>query len=342
LKEWFDTLNALQSRDIDPERIEWKSYGPGLHGPERRKAEGGVALGVVAAAMTALTAEAPASVEVFRWAWRAAARLNGYNSDPPSDLEAVYNDFESKTNTWTSGHVITAIFNGLSGRVVPSPENERVILPLSQAEHLVKWFSDQRIDVSRSHRWTALVVVVTGGNKQGECAALNLEAVSRGRGEIYVDPVSFAFGYRDRKFNDSLSNAKDAMKNLGWWDCNSGIRWFLTIPGTNRLPPLEGGSLGGLFAAGLWHLLSGGPRDIDVTVCAQIDTNGNLTPVLEDDIDLKLEAAQKKGVAQVVVAANQKWKKEYSANFVVKADAFANLETHTKEGIQARMAAASR
>jgi hypothetical protein len=119
---------------------------------------------------------------------------------------------------------------------------------------------------------------------------------------FYADPVTMAFLQWNDTFTTSYLNACDALRALGYWRENVEICWRLQAE-----PPLyhlTGGSAGGAFFAALWHLLTGTPGDLSVTISAQITSEGYLLPV--DHIQAKLDAVlQDPRLSTVVVAAEQ-------------------------------------
>jgi hypothetical protein len=139
--------------------------------------------------------------------------------------------------------------------------------------------------------------------RQQEARIATLEvALFEGQGAFYADPVTMAFLQWDGVFVTSYHHACAALRTLGCWRDDVEICWRLQAD-----PPLyslTGGSAGGAFCAVLWHLLTGTPGDVSVTISAQITPEADLLPV--DHIQKKLDAILKDPrLSDVIVAAEQ-------------------------------------
>jgi hypothetical protein len=125
-----------------------------------------------------------------------------------------------------------------------------------------------------------------------------------GTGEFYTDPVAMAFFRRAPDFEQAYRNACAYIRTLGLWDDTADIRWRFR-PDPHLDNRIEGDSVGGAFFANLWHLLTGIPNDLSVTISAHLTADGRVHPV--GDIDQKLQAIAKypERFSQIIVAAGQ-------------------------------------
>ncbi len=150
------------------------------------------------------------------------------------------------------------------------------------------------------------------GDKEAKKGKLILELVydtgkdaseKYGNGILYPSPSGGnVFIMRDASFDKAIENARkyfyDKLKQ-------KDIRWSLSWQENEFVPSLEGGSLGGAFALGIYKLLCDPDDELDldgVVITAALDESGKLYEV--DQIEQKFEAL--KSSRLVIVAAEQK------------------------------------
>lgn len=99
------------------------------------------------------------------------------------------------------------------------------------------------------------VLLVSNG---GAVARLTLSQLAgAGQAQLYPDPVTLSFVYRDEAFRQAEQQAVAYIRRQGLWPVGAGvdIRWQLVRQDGQPLTRLAGGSAGGAFALALARLL---------------------------------------------------------------------------------------